>query len=130
VILAGESDPRFFIADSTIPGAGRGLFARVDLAVGERLAVVGVLIEAGSVADDCTRYADAYKFRAGERLLIPVGYAGLVNHSPAGANLEKVVEGDEVFLRVVRPVRAGEELFFCYSDYAQERFGLGGARSS
>jgi hypothetical protein len=125
VILVGESDPRFLVADSTVPGAGRGLFARVDLKVGERLAVVGVLIEAGSVADDCTRYADAYKFRAGGRLLIPVGYAALVNHSRAGANLEKVIAGDEVFLRVARPVRAGEELFFCYSDYAQERFSLG-----
>jgi hypothetical protein len=127
VTNADETDPRFLVADSTVPGAGRGLFARIDLDEGERLAVIGVSIAAGSVADDCTRYADAYKFRAGDRLLIPVGYAALVNHSRSRANLEKVVAADEVFLRVVRPVRAGEELFFCYSDYARERFGLGDA---
>src|SRR5262245_33409644 len=119
-----ESDPRFFVADSTVPGAGRGLFARVALAAGEALPVAGVLVAAGSVADDCTRFADAYKFRAGDHLLIPTGYAALVNHSKARANLEKVVAGHEVFLRVIRPVAAGEELFFCYSDYAQARSGL------
>jgi hypothetical protein len=119
-----ETDPRFLVADSTLPGAGRGLFARVPLAPGDVLAVVGVLVAPGSVADDCTRYADAYKFRAGDRLLIPAGYAGLVNHSKTRANLEKVVASHEVWLRVTRPVAAGEELFFCYSDYAQERFGL------
>lgn len=123
--MTNEEDPRFVVADSTIESAGRGLFARAALAVGERLQVVGVLIAAGSVADDCTRYADAYKFRVGDRLLIPLGYAALVNHSRARPNLEKVVAGDDVFLRVIRPVAAGEELFFCYSDYAQERFGLG-----
>jgi hypothetical protein len=124
VTIADETDPRFFVADSTIPGAGRGLFARVALAAGESLAVVGVLVRAGSVADDCTRFADAYKFRVGDCLLIPTGYAALVNHSMARANLEKVVAGREVYLRVIRPVAAGEELFFCYSEYAQERFGL------
>ena len=122
--IADETDARFFVADSTIAGAGRGLFARIDLAVGESLRVVGVLIRAGSVADDCTRFADEHKFRVGDCLLVPVGYAGLINHSKARANLEKVVAGHEVFLRVIRPVAAGEELFFCYSEYAQERFGL------
>src|SRR5262249_15243493 len=125
---ADETDPRFFVADSTIAGAGRGLFARIDLAAGESLRVVGVLIASGSVADDCTRFADAYKFRVGDYLLIPTGYAALVNHSKARANLEKVVTGHEVFLRTTRPVAAGEELFFCYSEYAQERFGLSDGR--
>ena len=126
-----EQDSRFVIAASTVPGAGRGLFARVPLAPGDVLRVAGVLVEAGSVADDYTRYADAYKFRVGEQqLLIPVGYAALVNHSAANPNLEKVVAGREVFLRVIRPVAAGEELFFRYSDYAQERFGLSGSGSA
>ena len=45
-----ETDPRFYVADSTLPGAGRGLFARVALAEGDRLEAVGVLIERDSVA--------------------------------------------------------------------------------
>jgi hypothetical protein len=119
-----ETDCRFYLAPSTIPGAGRGLFARVALAAGEELRVMGVLIPAGSVSDECTRYADAYKFRLGDALLIPVGYAALVNHSARAPNLEKVAADDALSLRTLRPVAAGEELLFCYSAYAQARFQL------
>jgi hypothetical protein len=119
-----ESDSRFFVADSTIPGAGKGVFARVSLAAGDTLRVIGVLIQPGSVADVCTAYADTHKVRVGAMLLIPVGFGGMVNHSAGHANMEKVVAGDEVYLRALRPIAAGEELLFCYSEYAQERFGL------
>jgi hypothetical protein len=99
---------------------GEGLYERLT----DRLYLRVDEVDEIDAQEVCTRFADAYKFRAGDRLLIPAGYAGLVNHSKARANLEKVVAGHEVFLRVTRPVAAGEELFFCYSDYAQERFGL------
>jgi SET domain-containing protein len=118
-----ETDERFEIGASTIPGAGRGLFARVAMVPGERLAIKGVLVQPESAADASTRYADEYKFRVGDYLLIPVGYAGLVNHSPT-PNLEKVIEGRRVYLQALRPIAAGEELFFCYSSYARSRFGL------
>ena len=116
-----EEDSRFEVAPSTIPGAGLGLFARVALAAGDRLAVVGVLIEPGSVADACTAYADPHKFRVGPLLLIPVGFGGMANHSDR-PNLEKVIEGDRLFLRVLREIAPGEELCFTYTRYAQERF--------
>lgn len=119
-----ESDPRFYIADSVVPGAGRGLFARVPLAVGEEPRVIGVLIPADTVSDECTRYADAYKFRVGDRLLISVGYGAMVNHSSQAPNEEKVAVGDAVYLRALRPIAAGEEPLFCYSAYAQARFQL------
>ena len=121
-----ETDDRFTVGPSTIAGAGQGLFAAVPLAPGDTLRVVGVRVAADSVADRCTRYADAYKFRAGADLLIPLGHAALVNHAATGANLEKIVDGDDVHLRVTRPIAVGEELFFTYSAYAQERFGLPG----
>lgn len=123
-MIATESDPRFAISDSSIPGAGKGLFARIPLAAGERLRVIGLLIAANSVSDECTRYADAYKVRVGDHLLIPVGYGGLVNHSATAPNMEKVVEDREVYLQTLRPIDAGEELLFCYSEYAQARFPL------
>jgi SET domain len=122
-MLLHETDLRFTIAPSTIPGAGNGLFAAEPLAARDRLEVVGVLVAAGSVADTCTAFADAHKFRVGDRLLIPVGYAGMVNHSNT-PNLEKVIDGERVFLRTLRSIQRGEEVFFRYSDYAQERFGL------
>jgi len=118
-----ELDPRFYAATSTIPGAGRGLFAREALREGDRLAVVGVLVRRDSEADRCTAFADEYKLRAGEFLLIPCGMAALANHS-ARPNLTKVVEGESVFLRLSKDVEAGEELFFCYSDYARDRYGI------
>jgi SET domain-containing protein len=119
-----ETDERFYVGESGIPGAGWGLFARRDLPAGERLAVIGVLVERDSLADACTRYADEYKLRVGDHLLlIPCGFAALANHS-AQPNLEKVVEGESLFLRLTRDVAAGEELCFAYSAYALARFGI------
>jgi hypothetical protein len=87
------------------------------------LEVQGVLVPAGSISDQCTRYADAYKFRVGNFLLIPIGYGGIANHSGT-PNMEKVVEGQRMYLRTLRRIEAREELFFSYNEDAQERFGL------
>ena len=122
-VIVNETDDRFYIAESTVPGAGRGLFARVPLSTGDRLAVIGVLVAPDSLSDQLTAYTDEYKLRLGSLLLIPLGYGGMVNHS-ADPNLEKQVEGDSLYLRVTRPVQAGEELFFSYSDYARQRYGI------
>ena len=120
---ANETDERFYIGPSTIPAAGEGLFARVPLDKGNRMRVVGVLVEANSVSDRCTNYADPYKLRVGDSLLIPVGWGAKVNHSDT-ANVRKIIEGDEVFLEALRPIAKDEELFFRYREYATSRFGL------
>jgi len=121
-VVIEESDDRFYSAPSRIPGAGRGLFARVPLRTGDRLAVIGVRVRRDSPSDRYTAFADEYKIRAGDDLLIPCGVAALANHS-AQPNLGKVVEGDAVFFELLRDVEADEELCFTYSEYAQERFG-------
>ncbi|ODU00524.1 MAG: hypothetical protein ABS79_03165 [Planctomycetes bacterium SCN 63-9] len=110
-----ERDDRFTIKPSTIPGAGNGLFSKVLLAEEDRLEVIGVLIPADSVSDLCTSYADCYKFRIGDQLLIPIGYGGMVNHS-SQPNLEKVCDGQRLYLKATRPIHPGEELLFTYSD--------------
>ena len=110
-----ENDERFYVNTSTIPGAGDGLFAKTFLAEGKRLEVIGVLVPAGSVSDVCTRYADCYKFRVGDLLLIPLGFGGMVNHS-RNPNLKKVIDGQRVYLRTTRPIHPGEELFFTYGE--------------
>jgi len=122
--LLDEADDRFEARPSAVAGAGLGVFARVALPAGATLEVVGVYVRRGSVADRCTHFADRHKFRVGDALLIPVGLGGLVNHSPA-PNLEKVFAGDRVWLRALRPLAAGEEVFFCYPDAALERLGIG-----
>lgn len=116
-----EIDTRFFIARSRIADAGYGLFAAQSLAAGETLVAIGILIDRDSLADRCTVYADAYKFRVGDQLLIPIGFAGMVNHSSDAPNLEKVIDGNELILRTLRDIAPGEELLFEYSQYAQER---------
>ena len=95
----------------------------MPLRAGDRLTVVGVLVRRESAADRYTAFADEYKFRVGDYLLIPCGVAGMANHS-SQPNLEKVVEGDAVFLELLRDVDAGDELCFSYSDYARERYGI------
>lgn len=124
MVILDESDERFYVAASAAQGAGRGLFARVPLRAGDRLAAIGVLVRRDSAADRYTSFADEYKLRAGDYLLIPCGLAALANHSTQ-PNLEKIVEGDALFLQLVRDVDAGEELCFAYSDYARQRFGVG-----
>jgi SET domain-containing protein len=115
---------RFEVRPSAVPGAGLGVFARMPLPAGAELEVVGVLVRRDSPADRCTHFADRHKFRVGaDLLLIPVGYGGMVNHSPE-PNLERVEFAGRVVLRTLRPVAAGEELFFAYSDAARERLGF------
>lgn len=122
-MTADETDARFYAGPSSIAGAGEGLFAATDLAAGDRLEVIGVLVTRDSIADRCTGYADAYKLRVGDRLLIPVGWAAKVNHRDRH-NVQKVVDGDRLFLEVTEPVARGSELFLRYHDYAVERLGV------
>jgi SET domain-containing protein len=123
-MLIDEGDDRFYVADSTLPGAGRGLFTKVPLRKGDRLEVVGVIVRRDSASDRCTHFCDHHKFRIGEsQLLVPLGFGGMVNHSPT-PNLQKVFDGDRLFLEALRDLQADEEVFFTYTPYAQEAFGL------
>jgi SET domain-containing protein len=123
-MLIDEGDDRFYVANSTLPGAGKGLFTKVPLRKGDRLEVVGVIVRRDSASDRCTHFCDHHKFRIGEsRLLVPLGFGGMVNHSPT-PNLQKVFDGDRLFLEALRDLQADEEVFFTYTPYAQEAFGL------
>jgi len=124
-----ETDNRFYIAKSTIPRAGNGLFAKVPLEKGDILEVIGVFIPANSISDKCTFYADAYKFRVGKYLLVPTGYGGVANHSSL-PNMKKVISGNRIYLCALRQINRGEELLYIYSRYAQARFIRGGAPNS
>ena len=123
-MILDERDERFYVGPSTIRGAGRGLFARVPLPAGTRLEAIGVLVRSGSASDRYTSFADEYKFRVGNDLLIACGAAAMANHS-SQPNLAKVVDGEALFLELLRDVDAGEELCLAYSDYARERYHLG-----
>jgi len=123
-MLVNEEDGRFYVADSTVPGAGNGLFTKVPIRKGERLEVVGVIVRRDSISDRCTHFCDHHKFRIGEnQLLIPLGFGGMVNHSST-PNVQKVFEGDRLYLEALHDLAADEEVFFTYTPYAQKAFGL------
>jgi hypothetical protein len=122
-MILDERDERFYAAPSTVQGAGQGLFARVPLKAGDRLELIGVLVSRGSASDRYTAFADEHKVRCGDYLLIPCGVAALANHS-ADPNLAKVIEGQTVFLELLRDVEAGDELCFAYSEYARGRYAI------
>ena len=123
-MLVNEEDGRFYVADSTVPGAGNGLFTKVPIRKGERLEVVGVIVRRDSISDRCTHFCDHHKFRIGEnQLLIPLGFGGMVNHSST-PNVQKVFERDRLYLEALHDLAADEEVFFTYTPYAQKAFGL------
>jgi SET domain-containing protein len=120
-MISNESDARFYVAKSTIKGAGKGLFAKIPIAKGDKLEVLGVLVPAKSLADKCTSYADAYKFRIGKYLLIPTGLGGIANHSNT-PNAQKITKGSKVYLIALRDINKGEEVLYIYGPYARKRF--------
>ena len=123
-MLVNEEDGRFYVAGSTVPGAGKGLFTKVPIQKGERLEVVGVMVRRDSASDRASHFCDHHKFRVGEDLLlIPLGFGAMVNHSLT-PNLQKVFAGDRLYLEALRDLPADEEVFFTYTPYAQEEFGL------
>ena len=123
-MLIEETETRFYVAESTIPGAGNGLFTQQAMHKGDRFEVIGVLVRRDSLADKCTHFCDHHKFRVGEDLLlIPMGVGGMANHSLT-PNLEKVFEGERLYLQLTEDTPADSEVFFTYTPYAQEAFGL------
>jgi hypothetical protein len=123
-VLIDETETRFYVADSTAPDGGNGLFTGQAMRKGDRFEVIGVLVRRDSLSDKCTHFCDHHKFRVGEDLLlIPMGIGGMANHSLA-PNLRKVFEGERVFLEITEDVPADTEVFFTYTEYAQEAFGL------
>lgn len=122
-----EKDLRFYIGESTQPNAGRGLFASVDIKKGDHLEVIGIMVDKDSVSDECTSYANAFKFAANysdsyQKHIIPMGYGGIVNHAndKKDQNVEiRYVKKNSENICVyyfLRDVKKGEEILGDYGD--------------
>lgn len=128
MILMEETDERFYIKESTIPNSGMGVYASVPLKKGDYLEIIGVRVKPESISDHCTRYANAYKFsaRPGEKkdLIIPMGYAAIINHYPPQQNClitlnRKPPRNPAAGLLVyqfLRDIEVDEELFADYGE--------------
>ena len=126
-----ENDNRFYINDSTIKGAGKGLFARHEIKKGDKIDITGVIVEKDSYADKCTAYANQYKFAVnvirlgngdvvtGNKMVIPLGFSGMVNHmdDESKRNVQIEYMGDEKIAYVfLRDVNKDEEILGNYGD--------------
>jgi len=86
MMLVEEKDKRFYIKESNIKDAGMGVFASEDIKKESYLEIIGVMVNVGSVSDQCTDFAKDYKFAAQyedkyTRHIIPMGYAAIINHA-------------------------------------------------
>jgi hypothetical protein len=85
MIFVEEKDKRFYLSNSTLPNAGLGVFASEDISKGEVLEIIGIMVEKNSITDQCTSYANNYKFSARydnpNRNIVPMGFGGMVNHT-------------------------------------------------
>lgn len=86
MILVEETDTRFYIEKSTIPHAGMGVFAAQSIRQDDFLEIIGIQVKCDSLTDQCTEFAKDYKFAARkkdyDRLIVPLGLGGMVNHAP------------------------------------------------
>jgi SET domain-containing protein len=122
-----EKDHRFYISESTQPNAGRGLFASIEISAGEHLEVIGVVVDRDSISDECTSYANAFKFAADysdsyKKHIIPMGYGGIVNHANEKKDqnveiryIKKRSESICVYY-FIRDVEKGEEILGNYGE--------------
>ena len=123
-----EEDDRFYIAESTIKGAGKGIFAKRHIKKGEYLYITGVKVKRNSVGDECTYFFNPYKFAAnvkvkgdlvdmGDYVIVPLGYAGIINHSDENYNVEIRYCGDDY---PKRSTHAGKALYWFIRDVQKD----------
>ena len=92
--------PEFiYIKDS--PVAGQGLFAKEDIPEGVDLGVSHIIV------DNPFPHSTT---------LIRTPLGGFINHSD-NPNCEKWLENQRYYIRTIRPIKSGEELFLKYTFY-------------
>lgn len=111
-------DSRFVIRRAR-PGTGRGLFARVDLKKGERVAeYTGMKIPTSEADLLDTRYL----FEIDEDWTIDgssrTNTARYINHA-CNPNTEAEIVKGHIYIHAIRPIQRGEELTI---DYGEEYF--------
>ncbi|MCL1888252.1 MAG: SET domain-containing protein-lysine N-methyltransferase [Kiritimatiellaeota bacterium] len=106
------------VGRSGVAGAGRGVFARVDLPAGTRVAeYTGVVCDDKDYAlEDEGDYVVLFSVGRG-RVIDPRKGGGSVarwiNHS-CDPNCAAAQEGGRIFIETLRPVATGGELFYDY----------------
>ena len=135
MIVISETDPRFYIKDSSIEGAGSGVFSQKKIQKGNYLEIIGVMVKSDSTAHACTQYANKYKFASNEEIthqIVPMGFAAIINHAidQKEQNVEiefikdslyknykkKNPAAGPILYRVIKDINKDEEVLGYYGD--------------
>ena len=106
------------VAKSGVPGAGKGVFAKVDIPAGTRVAEYTgrVCRDEDYAYEDEGDYVVLFSIGRG-RVLDPrkgeASVARWINHS-CEPNCATSQDGDRIFIETLRGLREGEELFYNY----------------
>ena len=106
----------------TIPGKGRGVIAKAPIAAGELIERSPVLpigsVESESPGLNDYSFAwgeDVEGFEPGKECAVGLGYLSLYNHSDtSNVSLTRHYEDNEMSIRALRDIAAGEELTINY----------------
>ena len=116
-----EKDPRFYISDSKIPGAGKGVFAKVPLKKNDFLRIIGTVVKSKTIVDFISskiKIIHVYCFANPQisGFLIHMGYGGMVNHTdnPLQKNCEITHIGGDVYYVFEKDVEKDEEILGNY----------------
>ena len=139
MMIFEEEDDRFYIDNSTMKNAGKGLFASRKINKNEFLSITGVMVKRGSTADLCTYHFNSYKFAAsvkrkgdlieiGDYFIVPLGLSGIINHTDdtkkqavqiqyvGNEHPQKSPHAGKAVYWFLRDVEKGEEIFGNYGD--------------
>lgn len=118
-----ECDNRFYLKESTIPGAGRGVFALKSIKKNDFLRVVGIVIKKNSISGKIMGKIPAFSKYvfvnpAINGWLMPVGYGGMVNHTDnkEERNCDIVSIGGDVYYLFSKDVQKDQEILGSYGD--------------
>ena len=102
-----------FVANSTIEGAGRGVFAAHAFDAGEHIAREPIL-DLGAY-DGASDVFSRYAFDGGSSAFLVLGVGSLINHDRFNLNVHWRLTSAQWFdVFAIRPIAAGEELRFDY----------------
>ena len=118
-----EKDPRFYISDSLIPGAGSGVFANTNIKKNDFLRIIGICIKSKTIADLIgifIKKIHIYCFANAEvpGILIPMGFGGMVNHTDdiTKRNCEITHIGGDIYYVFTKNIEKDEEILGNYGE--------------
>lgn len=119
--FAIEPHQNIYIAESNIPGAGRGVFAKNRLAEGTHIERCPVILLTKPEARSRLRKTELVNYYflwndAPPRVAICLGWGSIYNHSfSPNAKFENNIAGRFMDFYTMRDIEAGEEIFVNYN---------------